>query len=134
MRLRKFFRGSLFQNLKSVAQNYNTLRNQQASLVQNVLRGYRGSMVVKQMRFELSKHHHATLIQSYLRSFLARRMVSERIYVFKCLVKIQSFVRMVIAKRVVREIMEKRERKEQKKNKKLQRKNSRKASCRRGST
>jgi hypothetical protein len=134
MRLRKFFRGSLFQNLKSVAQNYNTLRNQQASLIQNVLRGFRGSMIVKQMRFELSKHNHATLIQSYLRSFLARRMVSERIYVFKCLVKIQSFVRMVIAKRVVREIMEKRERKEQKKNKKLQRKNSRKASCRRGST
>jgi hypothetical protein len=91
-------------------------------------------MVVKQMRFELWKHHHATLIQSYLRSFLARRMVSERIYVFKCLIKIQSFVRMVIAKRIVREIMEKRERKEQKKNKKLQRKNSRKASCRRGST
>jgi hypothetical protein len=64
------------------------------------------------MKFELSKHHHATVIQSYLRSFLAKRMVSERIYVFKCLVKIQSFVRMIIAKKVVIEMMEKRERKE----------------------
>lgn len=61
-------------------------------------------------------------------------MVSERIYVFKCLVKIQSFVRMIIAKKVVREMMEKRERKMEKKNKKLNRKNSRKGSCRRGST
>lgn len=91
-------------------------------------------MIVKQMRFENSKHLHATLIQSHLRSFLAKRMVSERIYVFKCLVKIQSFVRMVIAKKKVGEMLAKRERKEQKKNKKLQKKNSRKSSCRRGST
>lgn len=41
---------------------------------------------------------------------------------------------MIIAKKVVREMMEKRERKMEKKNKKLNRKNSRKGSCRRGST
>ena len=103
-------------------------------MIQNVLRGYRGSTIVKQIRFEKLKDLNATLIQSYLRSFLAKRMVSERMYVFKCLVKIQSFARMVIAKKRVAEIMAKRERKEQKKNKKMQRKNSRKSSCRRGST
>ena len=38
-----------------------------------------------------------------MRKYLAKKMVAERAFVFKSLIKIQTFVRMIIAKRVVRE-------------------------------
>ena len=53
-------------------------------------------------------------------------MVAERAYVFKSLVKIQSFLRMVIAKRVVREKIK--EKNDAKKAKKLKKHTSRKSS------
>jgi len=64
----------------------------------------------------------AVVIQSHLRGYLARKELQERQYVFKSLIKIQSFVRMVIAKRRARLAREKRSRKEAKRVKKLQKK------------
>ena len=59
-----------------------------------------------------------------MRKYLAKKMVAERAYVFKSLIKIQSFTRMIIAKRVVRDMLS--SRKEIKKSKKLKKQNSRK--------
>jgi hypothetical protein len=50
-----------------------------------------------------------------LRRYLAYKEVAERVFVFKALIKIQSFVRMVIAKRKVQKIRERKENKELKK-------------------
>ena len=46
----------------------------------------------------------AVVVQSHLRRHLAKKEVTERAYVFRSLIKIQAFVRMIIAKALRRRL------------------------------
>jgi len=78
--------------------------------IQSALRSFLATRKARALLHEKLKHKSATTIQKYLRSFLANKEVDERVVFFLSLIKVQSFVRMICAKRLVRELREKRAR------------------------
>ncbi|TNV74755.1 hypothetical protein FGO68_gene14506 [Halteria grandinella] len=117
------------RQLKIFANSFKENFQKSLQLIQQRLKSYLARQTVKQMKHEKLMTEKALIIQCRLRQFLARSEIEQRQIFFYALTKVQSFARMVLAKRRLRQLRLEFENQEGHKQKKLNKKFSRKQSA-----